>query len=324
MPHLAHLPPATVPVARCPACDGSDHAPYREVPAHMAPPGGPTFRFSVCGDCGLVFLNPRVAPEALGAYYGPDYLPYRGAAAWGRWAPLVERGMRALDARRVALVRRRSVAPLDSGARVLDVGCGRPTFLAALHAATGCEAVGVDFSAEGWRGEPERWRGLELHEGELADAPIEGPFDLVTMWHYLEHDYDPAGTLRRVRALAASGARLVIEVPDHGAWTRRWQGPHWAGYHAPRHTALYEPESLRRLLARTGWRARAISRRGTLDAYTLWWLGRQQRRGIDWSGTMEGRFRGFLAGKIAFWTFFALAGLVPLGVMTAVAEPAGE
>jgi SAM-dependent methyltransferase len=317
------LPPATVPVGRCPACDGTMHEPYREVPAHMAPPAAPAFRFSRCGDCRLVFLNPRVAPEALGAYYGPDYLPYRGAGAWGRWAPLVERAMHAMDARRVALVRRQAAAPVGQATRVLDVGCGRPTFLAALRAATGCEAVGVDFSDEGWRREPERWRGLELHEGELAEAPLEGPFDVVTMWHYLEHDYDPAGALRRLRALAAPGARIVIEVPDHGAWTRRLQGPNWAGYHAPRHTAIYEPRSLTRLLERTGWQARAVSRRGTLDAYTLWWLGRQQRRGIDWAAGMEARFGGFLVGKIATWPLFALAGVVPLGVMTAVAEPDG-
>ncbi len=319
---MTPLPPATEPVERCPACGGTEAATAFEVPAQMAAPGAPVFHFARCGDCRLVFLNPRVAPEALGRYYGPDYLPYRGAAAWGRWAPLVEKGTRAMDRRRVARVRRAAPAPLGPTTRVLDVGCGRPTFLTALQGATGCHAVGVDFSDEGWRDEPARWQGLELHEGELADTPLEGPFEVVTMWHYLEHDYDPADTLRRVRALAAPNGRLVIEVPDHGAWPRRWQGAHWAGYHAPRHTAIYEPRSLTRLLERTGWRVRALSRRGTLDAYTLWWLGRQQRRGIDWSAGMEPRFAGFLAGKLATWPLFALSGLAPLGVMTAVADPA--
>lgn len=313
------LPPATLAVERCPACDGTNHAPWRRVPGQMLPPGAPSYGFSRCGDCGLVFLNPRVPPEALGPFYGDDYLPYRGPEAWGRWAPLVRQGMAGMDRRRVARVLRH--VEVGAGASVLDVGCGQPTFLAALRRATGVRAVGVDFSDRGWRGDPARWQGLELHRGELGGAALEGPFRVVTMWHYLEHDYDPAGTLRRVRELADGATHLFIEVPDHDAWTRRRQGVHWAGYHAPRHTALYHPASLRVLLERAGWQVVTVDRWGTLDPWALWWLGRRQREGMDWSESMERRFPAFLLGKAATWPVAALQRWMPLGVMTAVARP---
>ena len=60
-----------------------------------------SFRFVRCRVCRLVYLNPRVAERAIGAWYGPDYLPHRGVAAWGRYAAFAAEGQRRIDAARV-------------------------------------------------------------------------------------------------------------------------------------------------------------------------------------------------------------------------------
>jgi SAM-dependent methyltransferase len=311
------------PVVACLACGSVEREIHHETAAMMHA-SGERFRFSRCRACGLVYLDPRVPSADLGRYYGEAYLPYRGPAAWGRWRGLVAGGLRATDRRRVARVR--ALRPIDAGTRVLDVGCGHPTFLESLRARSGCRAVGVDFSDEGWRAEPARWAGLELHEGDLADVGLDGPFDVVTMWHYLEHDYAPAETLRRVRALAAPGAHLVIEVPDHDSWSRRRYGVHWAGYHTPRHTALWNRATMRVVLERSGWRVDVIEPAGTLDPWTLVWMSRGERRGIDWSGSMEPHFAGYVAGRAVVWPVLSrlerARGRGGDGFLTAVARPA--
>lgn len=278
------------------------------------------FTFVRCHRCDLIYLNPRVREDEIGRWYGADYLPHCGDAVWGRYARFVAEGQRRTDRARVRWTVR-AAAP-GAGSRVLDVGCGRPTFLEALHRRTGANGVGVDCSDAGWRGEPGRWRaaGLELHRGRLEEIRLEGRFDVITMWHALEHDYRPLETLRRLRLFAREGATLLVEVPDHDGLTRRLQGSRWAGYHTPRHTAVYTCATLSALLGRAGWGIVRQCRYGTLDPYVLWWLGQQERAGRPVDGSLEGRFLPFMAGKLLTLPAAAAQRWIGLGIQLAVAR----
>ena len=278
------------------------------------------FTFVRCGRCGLIYLNPRVPERAIGEWYGPDYLPHRGDAAWGRYARFAAEGQRRTDRARVRQAMRS--ATIGPGTRALDVGCGRPTFLEALHRRTGALGTGFDFSDGGWRDDPARWRaaGLELHRGRLEELRLGGDYDLITLWHALEHDYRPLELLGRLRQLARPGATLLVEVPDHEGLTRRVHGSAWAGYHTPRHTAAYTCATLGAMLERAGWRVVRQQRSGTLDPYVLWWLGRQEQRGRRLDGSLEAKFPAFMAGKVATLPLALAQRWVRLGVQLAVAR----
>lgn len=278
------------------------------------------FRFVRCAHCGLVRLSPRVPADAVGRYYDETYLPHRGASAWGRFANLVEQAQAGTDLARVRRVQ--ASTALSPRSRVLDLGCGRPSFLKRLAAETGAKCVGVDFEGGAWRADPAKWAELELREGTLETSGVRGPFDAITLWHALEHEYDPVATLRRLRTIAAPTAALVVEVPNLDSLTYRLHGEHWAGWHTPRHTAAYTPKTLRIVLERAGWRVEEQLSYGTLDPYVLWWLGRQERLARSVRGPLEGRFAAFVAGKVATWPIAALQRVLSLGVQTAVARPA--
>jgi len=64
-----------------------------------------------------------LAPS-LGQYYQEYYLPYRGGSAWGRYNRLVEKDQLKIDRQRANLVK----SYITDGV-VLDIGCGKPTFL---------------------------------------------------------------------------------------------------------------------------------------------------------------------------------------------------
>lgn len=311
-------------VDRCPACGDSRADRWIETPVHMRRAGGrvPTssspFPFRRCGGCRLVYLAERVPPERLGAFYGPGYPPFRGGDAWGAWAPLIRMGERSLDRRRVEALRRHAGVAREH--RVLDVGCGRATFLRALRERVGCRCVGLDRRrvVPGRRG-PE----VELVLGEVGRAELPGPFDVITMWHYLEHDYDPAGTLKTLLDVARPHTRLFVEVPSLGAPSRRWAGPSWAGYHTPRHTAVYSSATLAGLLEGAGWRVVEPALPGTLDPFLLWWLSWREGRGADWSGSLAGSVPGFLVGRLAFGALRRWVAPEP-EVLLVVARPSGE
>ncbi len=308
------------PLIPCLSCGASgEYAPVvMTTGAHMYHGNAGQFTFRRCRHCDLIWLNPPLPPEELGEFYPDYYLPYRGAAAWGRFKHLAARGMAATDVKRV----RRVVSLLPQDGTVLDVGCGQPSFLWELYRRNpGISATGIDFVDTGWRDDQAKWEGIELVVSDPADYERPEPVDLITMWHYLEHDYHPVETLQRMKTFAHAQTRLLIEVPHVNSLSRWWFGTHWEGWHAPRHTALYSRKTLAETLRRGGWRVVRYSTRGTLDTFALWWMSAMERRGIDWRQSLGRYFPAFLLVRVLSAPLFMLEGLLPLGVQIVEAVP---
>lgn len=276
------------------------------------------FTFSRCSHCAAVYLHPRISARNLSTYYPDWYLPYRGASAWGKFADFVERSQAKVDRKRVQTCTR--LFPKREKRRLLDVGCGKPDFLLSATEQTSWDVAGIDFSADGWQ--DERYDRLNLTVTDLHNAHFEEGFDVITMWHYLEHDYDPPKTLKKVASLLKPGGKLIAEVPDPYSLTRKWQGEFWEGWHAPRHTVLYSHASFEALAKASGLHLRTHKHYGTLDAFTLWWMGGMEKKGIDWKASMEPEFWPLVWRKIYSAPVFALERFIPLGVQTVIFEKA--
>lgn len=278
----------------CPHCETGPSV--REISSRVQMhPGKEEFTFVKCRKCRLVYLNPVVPPEQIGHFYTDFYLPYQGAKAWGKWHVLAKRGERTIDKKRVKYVK--GLLPLDASSKVLDIGCGRPSFLAKLREKTSCAALGLDFKIAGWRDEKE-FQKISLLEGEVDNIPDSATFDLITMWHYLEHDYNPLATLQKLKKHSHKNTLLVIEVPDAACISRKWQGSQWAGYHTPRHVSVFERKTLRKVLEKSGWQEYRYEKNGTLNPYVFWWLGQMEKKNIDWSKSLEPHFLSFLSGYL--------------------------
>ena len=126
----------------CLLCGASDDEEVCRSPAQMATTREP-YTFVRCRKCAFIRLSPRVSGDRIARFYDETYLPHRGASAWGRHASIVEISLARQDRARVRRVG--ALVRLDRSSRVLDVGCGKPTFLRALRDKTGAAGVGVDF-----------------------------------------------------------------------------------------------------------------------------------------------------------------------------------
>lgn len=310
------LPVETAP---CPACGSGDGVPLVDAPAQLVDLDQ-TFRFVTCRACGLAYLADRVRPEAIAALYDADYPLHRGPALWGPFASFVERDQAALDAARVATVleHRR----LGGGDTVLDVGCGRPTFLAALARATGCRAIGVDAveqapvaGVEVFAAMPPEWPGA------VVDA---APFSAVTLWHYIEHDPAPVETLAWLGEHMRPDGVAVVEAPDLEGSTARWMGRRWPGLHTPRHASVFTPATLEAVAGRAGWRVARHTRAGTLRPFVLVALG-----ALDGAGFRFGRhpaaavFPLWAAGMALTWPWWGRRSREGLGLQTVVLRSHG-
>lgn len=301
----------------CPACQHSKFKDHIRTTAQMHP-SSEVFQFQQCKNCDLVFLNPKVPQEDLKNYYNSYYLPYRGAAAWGKFKPQVAASQDKLDKKRAAWVG--DYQGIDSQSVLLDIGCGKPTFLQACAQKYQCKCIGLDFTNEGWKDNAEDFKNLNLLVGEVKDLSVDLQPDMITMWHYLEHDYDPVQTLQHLKKISKRNTRLLIEVPNFESESRKKYGEYWAGYHSPRHTFLFSPDNLKRLLAHTGWTVETSQSFGTLDPYVLYWMSEMERKKINWEKNMESEFFNYVLGMIRFIPKRWQEKSRSLGIMTLVAK----
>jgi SAM-dependent methyltransferase len=135
---------------------------------------------------------------------------------------------------------------------VLDVGCGGGLFLRML-AERGWPVLGLDFSlgaaAVAWRS-----NGVPAVCGTLSRPPLpNGSCAAITMFHVLEHLFDPVAYLEAARDLLLPGGRLVVQVPNAACWQCLLLGENWSGIDVPRHLINFRARDLEILLDRCGF-----------------------------------------------------------------------
>lgn len=297
VPHARGMPSAQgQPHTEETACDlcGSTHA-HSFIEAQDDLTGKPgRFRFVRCDDCGLVYQNPRIPAREIGAWYDDEYIAHRKKSDFGVFTPLYRWAMDRHDRRKLALVR--ACCELGRSSRVLDIGCGAGTFLAKVARETGAHVTGIDFkdlSHMPWM------REIDFRCGrpqEQTFAP--GSFDLVTLWHFLEHDYEPRETLERAKTWLAPRGRMVVEVPRLDSASFRLFGDRWPGLQAPQHTIVFDRATLCAMMSKAGLRVVSWLPWGAFPAYFYLFAGTAfkwlQGRGLNLSRAVYPYFIGEL------------------------------
>ena len=252
------------------------------------------FTFVRCRDCSLVYQSPRPTLEHVKTYYESEYIAHRQPSDWGWLAPLFRRAIESLDRDKLRIVDR--YVRVGPSSTVLDVGCGAGTFLSRMRSQHGSAAVGVDFMDLADR---PALRDVEFHRGLFYDQPFERErFNLITMWHFLEHDYDPMRSLAHARASLAPQGRLIVEVPRLDSVTFRLFGDRWPGLQAPQHTALYDRTMLLKTVERSGFEVLDHLPYGAFPPYFYLFCGAAFRllkgRGLNMQKAIYAYFAGQL------------------------------
>jgi 2-polyprenyl-3-methyl-5-hydroxy-6-metoxy-1,4-benzoquinol methylase len=300
----------------CPVCKHDESSYYMTTRALMHSSNKECYIFNKCLLCEAVFLTNGVSEESLNEYYTDNYLPYKGPSAWGKFSSFVERSQRKLDQKRVDFVD--SVTEKKGDFNMLDVGCGNPSFLELLQQRLHAKCTGIDFSDKGWKGRS--YNEIELIKTAVADFEPAQLFDVITLWHYLEHDYHLHDTVEKLYSCLKPGGKLIIEVPDYKSLSAGIQKQFWQGWHSPRHLTLFTEKAFRILFPDEKWEITKYLRYGTLDAFTLWWLGKMEKKGTNWSGSMEKEFWPLVFFKVVSFPIFLFEKIIPMGLQIVVIE----
>jgi SAM-dependent methyltransferase len=212
------------------------------------------FDVACCAGCGLWFTSPKLSRVELDDYYTAADAPGWTQRHVGRW-------LRQWRARWCA-------DGLRPG-RALDVGCGNGEMLLALGR-MGWDVVGterVEASAL-----PARRMGLEIHAADLEVCRLApASFDLIILWHVLEHLSEPLATLDEVARLLRPDGRLVVAVPNIASWQARLAGSAWYHLDVPRHLYHLDRRTLALLLRRAGFGVERVARADLAYDVRGWW-----------------------------------------------------
>ena len=206
----------------------------------------PPFVVVKCPSCSLVYLgNPPEEEVGLYDYYhsaaDPGSAEYQFNSSNRRLGELY-----AINEQRIARIKL-----LKPGSTLLDVGCGRGEFLKTARE-HGYQACGIDASERAVSYARQEF-GLSAEVRSLREMAVSGEqFDVVTLWHVLEHFTEPYEALRQIRHLLKGDGICAIEVPNLYSIKfvlsrAKWEGGNHPLYHRTFFTAATLRDGLRRV-----------------------------------------------------------------------------
>jgi SAM-dependent methyltransferase len=192
-----------------------------------------------------VFQNPRLNLAGLEFYYRDCY----DGLGEKQMAAMFEGNAAGLKERASLLTRHHRPK------RWLDVGTGHGHFCkAAAEVLPDTEFHGLDLSAGVELAQEHGWisKGFRGNFPDMT-AELAGNYDVISMFHYLEHTLDPKAELAAAAEVLSPGGHLVIELPDPESRWGRLLGRYWMPWLQPQHLNMMPIGNLKKAAEELGF-----------------------------------------------------------------------
>lgn len=189
----------------------------------------------------LLITTPQPDLEKLPNYYkSEEYISHTDSEK-GMLSFLYQKVKQRALKKKVALITKSN----NGIGSVLDIGAGTGEFLKVA-------------SEYGWKvqgAEPnEKARFISKEKGiDLIEDFTEfsnRQFDVVTLWHVLEHMPNLEKTISQIETLVKPGGTLLIAVPNYKSFDARYYNKYWAAYDVPRHLWHFSKSSMQKLFSK--------------------------------------------------------------------------
>ena len=189
----------------------------------------------------MLMTNPQPREEMLAKYYDSDEYISHTDKSRGLLAVLYKWVKKYSLSKKLQLI-----TGLNNGAgNLLDVGAGTGDFLKlAKEYKWIVEGVEVNESAR------KRSEDKGVFLAKTIEAISKKQFDVVTLWHVLEHLPNLDETIEQLETLVKPGGVLIIAVPNFKSYDAKYYKEFWAAYDTPRHLWHFSRNSMRRLFSK--------------------------------------------------------------------------
>lgn len=250
----------------------------------------PLFRCKTCG-----FRVTASAPDEgeMERYYqSEEYISHSDTSKG-----LVSRAYHLV--RKYMVLRKASVVRKSAGIRrgsLLDIGAGTGFFLHHMLK-EGWQVTGTEVNATARKVAGDERELHLLPAEELFSLPTQS-FDVVTLWHVLEHLHHPEKYWQEFTRLLRPGGTLIVALPNPGSWDADHYQEHWAAWDTPRHLWHFSPSNLEMYANRNGFGLKSIFRM-PFDSFYVSILSEKYKN------SSYPLLRGVWYGKISWWNALA-------------------
>lgn len=243
------------------------------------------FRIYQCKECTLRFTNPIPEQEEIGYYYqSEEYISHSNTSKG-----FINRIYQIV--RGITLNSKRKTVQKESGlknGKILDVGCGTGEFLNKMKE-SGWETQGIE-PDDNARAMAIKNHGLKIDKPDAFFDLAEGEYDVISMWHVLEHVHKLDEYIENLYRLLKPGGTLIIAVPNYQSYDAKHYRTTWAAYDVPRHLYHFSVKAIEHLVGRFKFRVNNI-RIMPFDSFYVSMLSEGYKEGF----MPVGIFIGFLS-----------------------------
>jgi len=245
------------------------------------------FPIYTCQSCSFNFTQHVPEKDVISRYYeADDYISHSDTKKG-----LVNKIYHAV--RKIMLLKKINILKkFHTIGTLLDVGCGTGYFAHEMSL-RGWNVFGVEPStaAAGLAGSQ---FGLDVKDSLFAPDFQEKQFDLITLWHVLEHFDELDDALSTIATLLKDAGTVAIALPNVISYDAEKYNAYWAAYDVPRHNWHFSPETFEKLIARHGFCVRKIYPM-PFDAFYIAMLSEKYK------GASIHQLRGILTGIKSFF-----------------------
>ncbi len=242
------------------------------------------FTIVKCNNCDFHFTNPRPINLDLKKYYISDhYISHNNNSE-----TLFEKTYQLI--RKIAIKSKFNlINSFIKNGKILDIGCGTGDFLNKCKS-EGWETKGIEPS------DTARKQAIKNHSLSVEEntdlTKIKREFDIITMWHVLEHVTELNQTVIQLNRLLNKNGKVIIAVPNYKSYDSSFYKKYWAAYDLPIHLYHFSKESISKLFENHGFSL--VKTKGMkYDSYYVSMLSEEHKIGI------KNIFRAFIIGSIS-------------------------
>ncbi|WP_274474993.1 class I SAM-dependent methyltransferase [Mangrovimonas aestuarii] len=186
-----------------------------------------------------------------------------------------------------------------NGKRLLDIGCGTGDFLNTAKQAD-WEVTGIEPNESARTIAKEKVGDVVFDVDELERLE-EGSFDVITLWHVLEHLPNLNEQIQILNRLLKPTGTLIIAVPNYKSFDAKHYKEFWAAYDVPRHLWHFSQTSIKRLFMGVGMRVEKILPM-TFDSFYVSLLSEKHKTGkmhlvIGFLNGLRSNFKALRTGE---------------------------
>lgn len=200
-----------------------------------------------CNNCGTFFLNIKIDKHYYNKYYKTDY--YKS-----NFNGLINLFLTSLGNFSSHRKQQYILSKFYKNKRVklLDIGCGTGEFLKSLNKIR-FDKFGVEINPIG--AELCRKNGLKIFNEDILIKDFGNEkFDVITLWHVLEHIEKPMELLNKVHQILENNGILVLATPNTDSLGFKFGRKYWFHLDSPRHLILYNQKNVNWLLEESGFK----------------------------------------------------------------------